>query len=90
MANVYIYTYVEIITDLDDYDFLSHHSSIIAAADIYYDHLPPIDDGIFYEDIEIYPNFSTSQFDNQVCMITTSPKFDDEIDLCPMYPHLID
>lgn len=68
----------------------SLHSSNTDLIDRYYDHLPPMDDGIIYEDIGIDPNTFTSQFDNQVCMISTSPNFDDERDMHLMYPHLID
>lgn len=85
-----IYTYVETITDSHDYEFLSLHSSSMGDVDIYYGHLPPVDNGIVYEDIGIDPNSFTSKFDNQVCMIITSPNYDDETDICLMYPHLID
>lgn len=69
---------------------MSLHSSNTYAVDRSYDHQPPVDDGIIYEDKVIDPNSWRHHFDTRTCMISTVPYDDEGKDLCLMNPHLID
>lgn len=84
------YTYVETDFDSHECEWVSLYRNNTYVVNRFYDHQPPIDDGIIYEDKAIYPNSWRHHFDTRICMILVAPHDDENRDLYLMYRHLID